>query len=184
VLLVGVEAGIVAGVALSLLMFLWRTSRPHIAIVGQVPGTEHFRNVERHKVITHPELLTIRIDESLYFANARFLEDTIYDQVAARPEIKQVVLMCSAVNLIDASALESLEAIAHRLSIAGVGFHLSEVKGPVMDALRRSDFFKHFTGKVFLSQFEAVRDLTALDQNSGSEAWERGVGPAHPAVAK
>jgi SulP family sulfate permease len=184
VLLVGVEAGIVAGVALSLLMFLWRTSRPHIAIVGQVPGTEHFRNVERHKVITHPELLTIRIDESLYFANARFLEDTIYDQVAARPEIKQVVLMCSAVNLIDASALESLEAIAHRLSIAGVEFHLSEVKGPVMDALRRSDFFKHFTGKVFLSQFEAVRDLTALDQNSGSEAWERGVGPAHPAVAK
>lgn len=76
VLLVGVEAGIVAGVALSLLMFLWRTSRPHMAIVGQIPGTEHFRNVKRHKVITHPELLTIRVDESLYFANARFLKIT------------------------------------------------------------------------------------------------------------
>ncbi|HSK41876.1 MAG TPA: sulfate permease, partial [Arenibaculum sp.] len=128
VLLVGVEAGILAGVALSLALFFWRTSRPHVAIVGQVPGSQHFRNVERHEVITHPELLSIRVDESLYFANARFLEDTVYDLVAARPEVRHVVLMCPAVNLIDASALESLEAIAHRLHAAGVGFHLSEVK--------------------------------------------------------
>ena len=73
--------------------------------------------------------------------------------------------MCPAVNLIDASALESLEAIADRLRAAGVGFHLSEVKGPVMDALKRSDFFEHFHGQVFLSQFEAVRALA-----SGTEA--------------
>lgn len=161
VLLVGVEAGIVSGVGLSLLLFLYRTSKPHVAVVGQVPGTEHFRNVKRHDVLTQPELLSIRIDESLYFANARFLEDTIYDAVATRPELRHVVLMCPAVNLIDASALESLEAVAHRLEAAGVGFHLSEVKGPVMDALRRSDFFKHFKGQVFLSQHEAVRALTA-----------------------
>jgi SulP family sulfate permease len=161
VLLVGVEAGIVAGVALSLLLFLWRTSTPHIAIVGQVPGTEHFRNVERHAVITAPELLSIRVDESLYFANARFLEDRILAEVAARPALRHVVLMCSAVNMIDASALESLEAIADRLRSAGVGFHMSEVKGPVMDALRRSDFFAHFKGRVFLSQHEAFAALTA-----------------------
>jgi SulP family sulfate permease len=172
VLLVGVEAGILAGVALSLLMFLWRTSRPHVAIVGQVPGTEHFRNVQRHKVLTQPELLTVRVDESLYFANTRVLEDTIYDQIAARPEVQHVILMCSAVNQIDASALESLEAIAHRLNLAGVEFHLSEVKGPVMDALRRSDFFAHFKGKVFLSQFEAVRDLAPSERHSRGEALE------------
>ncbi len=159
VLFVGVEAGILAGVGLSLALFLYRTSKPHVAIVGQVPGTEHFRNVNRHDVVTQPELLSIRVDESLYFANARFLEDTIYDAVATRPELKHVVLMCPAVNLIDASALESLEAIAHRLEAAGVGFHLSEVKGPVTDALKRSDFFSHFKGKVFLSQHEAVRAL-------------------------
>jgi SulP family sulfate permease len=162
VLLVGVEAGIVAGVALSLLLFLWRTSTPHIAIVGQVPGSEHFRNVERHAVITAPDLLTIRVDESLYFANARFLEDRILAEVAARPELRNVVLMCSAVNMIDASALESLEAIADRLASAGVGFHLSEVKGPVTDALRRSDFLAHFKGQVFLSQYDAFRALAAL----------------------
>jgi len=159
VLFVGVEIGILAGVGLSLALFLCRTSRPHVAIVGKVPGTEHFRNVDRHEVVTQPEILSIRIDESLYFANARFLEDTIYDAVATRPELKNVVLMCPAVNLIDASALESLEAIAHRLEAAGVGFHLSEIKGPVMDRLERSDFFSHFKGRVFLSQNEAVRAL-------------------------
>ncbi|NKE45321.1 sulfate permease [Roseomonas frigidaquae] len=159
VLFVGVEAGIIAGMALSLLLFLWRTSTPHIAIVGQVPGTEHFRNVDRHRVITNPALLSIRVDESLYFANARFLEDRVIAEVAARPGLRHVVLMCSAVNLIDASALESLEAIADRLRSAGIGFHLSEVKGPVMDALQRSDFFDHFKGQVFLSQHEACATL-------------------------
>lgn len=160
VLLVGVEAGITAGVSLSLLLFLWRTSRPHMAIVGQVPGTEHFRNVDRHQVITDPSILSIRVDESLYFANARALEDAIYDRVADQPILKNVILMCSAVNAIDASALESLEAIAHRLDSAKVGFHLSEVKGPVMDALKRSDFFDHFKGRVFLSQFAAVQAVS------------------------
>jgi SulP family sulfate permease len=159
VLLVGVEVGIVAGVALSFLLFLWRTSRPHLAVVGQVPGTEHFRNVARHQVVTDPSILSIRVDESLYFANARYLEDAIYDRVAAHPAVRHVVLMCSAVNTIDASALESLEAIAHRLDAAGVAFHLSEVKGPVMDALKRSDFFAHFKGQVFLSQFAAITAL-------------------------
>lgn len=159
VLGVGVESGILAGVGLSLVLFLWRTSTPHIAIVGQVPGSEHFRNVDRHPVLTTPGLLSMRVDESLYFANARFLEDRILAEVAARPQVCNVVLMCSAVNMIDASALESLETIADRLASAGVGFHLSEVKGPVMDALKRSDFFTHFGGQVFLSQYDAFRAL-------------------------
>jgi SulP family sulfate permease len=162
VLGVGVEPGIVTGVALSLVLFLWRTSRPHVAIVGLVPETEHFRNVDRHRVWVSDTVLSIRVDESLYFANARALEDRIYAEIAARPALRHVVLMCPAVNLIDASALESLEAIQHRLHDAGVAFHLSEVKGPVMDALRRSDFLDHLQavgGHIFLSQFEAIRTL-------------------------
>lgn len=161
VLLIGVETGILVGVSLSLLLFLWRTSQPHVAIVGLVPGTEHFRNVDRYDVLTHPSLLTLRIDESLYFANAGYLEDKIYEQVAAKPDVKHVILMCSAVNMIDASALESLSAISHRLNSSDVSFHLSEVKGPVMDSLQKSDFFEFFKGKVFLSQFDAVNTLTA-----------------------
>ncbi len=155
----GVELGIVAGVALSVALHLYRTSTPHVAIVGQVPGTEHFRNVDRHQVVTVPEVFSVRVDESLYFPNARFLEDLIADAVAGNPRIRHVVLMCPAVNLIDASALESLEAINARLRDAGVTLHLSEVKGPVMDRLRRSHFLADLTGQVFLTQFDALAEL-------------------------
>ncbi len=158
-LLAGVEFGISAGVGLSILVYLYRTSRPHMAVVGQVPGTEHYRNILRHKVITDPAILSIRVDESLYFANARFLEDRVYDIVAGKPDIHHVVLACPAINDIDMSALESLETINERLSGMGVKLHLSEVKGPVMDKLERIDFLKHLTGEVFLSQHDAVATL-------------------------
>jgi SulP family sulfate permease len=159
VLAVGVEAGIVAGVIVSVALFLWRTTRPHMAVVGQVPGSEHFRNIERHAVVQSETVLTIRIDESLYFANTRYLEQRIVTLVAACPKLTDVVLMCPAVNFIDASALESLEAIADRLKSAGIRLHLSEVKGPVTDRLEHSDFFEHLTGEVFLSQHDALRKL-------------------------
>jgi SulP family sulfate permease len=159
VLLVGVEAGILAGVALSVLLYLWRTSRPHMAVVGQIPGTEQFRNVLRHPVATSPTVLSVRVDESLYFANARALADRVYDLAACRPALRHVVLQCSAINFIDASALESLEGLCERLEAAGIAFHLSEVKGPVMDRLGRSHFLERLTGRVFLSQHQAMRAL-------------------------
>ncbi len=165
----GVEIGVTMGVALSVLIHLYRSSRPHMAVVGQVPGTEHYRNVLRHDVVTDDRILTLRVDESLYFANARYLEDRIYDMVAARPKLKHVILMCPAVNEIDMSALESLEAINERLKELGVRFHLSEVKGPVMDRLRRCDFFGHLNGKVFLSQHQAVRTLIAETEAAAAE---------------
>lgn len=171
VLLIGVEAGILIGVGLSLLLFLWRTSKPHIAVVGQIPGSEHFRNVERHAVIESREVLSIRIDESLYFPNARYLEERIAALAAQHPHIRHLVLMCSGVNLIDASALESLEAIAERLHAGGIQLHLSEVKGPVMDGLRRASFLEHFGGRVFLSQYEA---LAALDPATTRRPLEQG----------
>ena len=162
-LLFGVEPGVIAGVALSLALFLWRSSRPHAAIVGRVPGTEHFRNVKRHDVIIVPHLLTIRIDEALTYLNARWLEEFVLEQVADHPALKHLILMCSAVNAIDASALESLEAINHRLADGGIRLHLSEVKGPVMDALKNSPLLAELTGEVFLSQNDAFAKLV-LDQ--------------------
>lgn len=156
---VGIETGVLAGVILSIALFLYRTSRPHMAVVGLVPESQHFRNVLRHNVKTSPHILSLRVDESLYFANSRYLEDKIYDIAAQRPELRHVVLMCSAVNEIDASALESLEAINERLKELGVLFHLSEVKGPVMDQLKRTDFLNVLTGQVFLSQYSAIEAL-------------------------
>jgi len=164
-LVLGVELGVTAGVAISILIHLYKTSRPHMAIVGQISGTEHYRNVLRHDVITTPAVLSIRVDESLYFANTRFLEDRIYDEVAQNPEIKHVVLMCSAVNTMDMSALESLDSINERLEAGKVTFHFSEVKGPVMDQLKKTGFLDHLTGQVFMSQHLAQTTLCA--ENKG-----------------
>lgn len=158
-LVLGVETGISAGVALSLGLHLWRSSRPHVAVVGQVPGTEHFRNIDRHNVVTATDVLSIRIDESLYFPNARFLEDRLLAEIADNPGLRHIVLICNAVNVIDSSALETLEALNARLRDGGVTLHLSEVKGPVMDRLSRSHFLHELSGRVFLTQYDAMMAL-------------------------
>ncbi len=180
-LLAGVEPGVIAGVALSLALFLWRSSRPHAAIVGRVPETEHFRNIDRHQVFTDPRILTIRIDESLTYLNARWLEEFILEQVADHKDVRHVILMCSAVNAIDASALESIEAVNHRLDDAHIRLHFSEVKGPVMDRLKRSHFLDELSGQVFLSQNTAYTKLIEASNHheeaeNNKDLWkERGM---------
>lgn len=178
----GVEAGVSAGVGLSILLHLYKSSKPHIAEVGRVPGTEHFRNILRHDVITDPSVVTLRLDESLYFANARFLEDKIHNRVAADKNIRHVILQCSAINEIDLSALESLEMINERLREMGVQLHLSEVKGPVMDRLKEQHFLKDLTGQVFLSQYEATQKIALMaraqdDTGAQADPKDEGVTP-------
>jgi SulP family sulfate permease len=159
----GVEAGLVIGVSVSLALFLLHSSRPHIAEVGLVPGTEAFRNVLRHAVKVSPALISLRVDESLFFANSRALEDRVNNAVASNPHLKHVVLQCSAINSIDASALESLETIEKRLRDSGVTFHLSEVKGPVMDRLQGTEFLHELSGKVFLTHYQAIKELAPVE---------------------
>lgn len=151
----GVEVGVAAGVGISIILHLYKTSVPHVAEVGLVPGTQHFRNIHRYDVETDPALLTLRVDESLYFVNARFLEALVKHRVVDGGGVKNVILMFSAVNEVDFSALESLEAINERLKSLNVGFHLSEVKGPVMDRLSRSRLIDEMNGKIFMSQYDA-----------------------------
>lgn len=158
-LIEGIEPGLIAGVGLSIFLHLYKTSRPHVAVVGQIPGTGTFRNIERHNVITDPEILSLRVDESLYFPNARFLEDLINEKVSANAEIRHVILECPAVNEIDFSALESLESINQRLKDGGITLHLSEVKGPIMDRLERSHFLKKLTGGIHLRHYDAVASI-------------------------
>ncbi|RBP83536.1 sulfate permease [Marinomonas rhizomae] len=160
VMLEGMETGLIVGVILSILFFLWHTSHPHIAIVGRVPGTEHYRNVQRFEVETHSKVLTVRIDENLFFANARVLEEQLQNLVSQNKDIQHLVLMCTAINMIDASALQSLEKVVLRLADAGVKVHLSEVKGPVMDKLIGSILLASLSGKVFLTQHQAIKALT------------------------
>ncbi|WP_438273512.1 SulP family inorganic anion transporter [Zhongshania arctica] len=172
-LLLGVETGVACGVFASLALHLYKTSVPHMAVVGEVPGTEHYRNINRHKVITHNDILSLRIDESLYFANAGFIEDRVYELVDANPAIQHVILMCTAVNEIDLSALEVLESINQRLQDSGITLHLSEVKGPVMDVLDKTDFIKHLSGKVFLSHHLGIAKIReqGKEDHTASSDW-------------
>ncbi|MDP6589047.1 MAG: sulfate permease [Alphaproteobacteria bacterium] len=160
VLSLGVELGIMIGAALAIALYLWRTSRPHMAVVGRVGETEHFRNILRHEVKTLPHVLALRVDENLYFANSKFLEEHLFAAVADHRRIEHLVLICSAINFIDASALESLQNTVLALHEAGVTVHLAEVKGPVMDMLEKSDFLSHLgAGEIFLSTHEAIDKL-------------------------
>jgi SulP family sulfate permease len=160
-LIFGVEIGVSCGVLISLCLHLYRTSRPHIAEVGLVDGTEHFRNVARYKVTTLPDILSLRVDESLFFANASALEEKVLSEIFSRDEISHVVLVFSAVNEVDYSALEVLELLNNQLYEQGICLHLSEVKGPVLDKLRATEFLAHLSGYIYLTQFSAFKDIAS-----------------------
>ena len=169
-LIFGVETGVSAGVGVSLALFLYHTTRPHVAEVGLIAGSQHFRNIHRYDVITDPAILTLRFDQSLYFANVRFLEDMVLSRVTSDPMLRHVILMCSAINEMDMSALEGLESLNLRLKEMGILLHLSEVKGPVMDHLTRTQFLRHLSGQVFISQFDAFQALRHPDAHGFAQA--------------
>lgn len=157
----GIEIGILIGFTASIAFHLWRTSQPHIAEVGRVGDSEHFRNVKRHAVQTCDTVLAMRIDESLYFANARYLEEVLLNAIADRPNARSLLLIWSAVNHIDASALETLENLIQGWREAGLAVYLSEVKGPVMDQLDRAHFWETLPrDHVFLSTHDAMTTLS------------------------
>jgi SulP family sulfate permease len=144
VVLTGVETGLMTGIGISILFLIWRTANPHVAEVGRVPNTELYLDIDRyHEAETWPQLLLVRVDESLFFGNANVVQTYISNKVASRPEVSDVILICSAVNSIDASAIEMLEDLSDSLQEAGVTLHLAGLNGPVMDRLEES----HLAGK-------------------------------------
>ncbi len=157
VIVLGVEHGIVLGVMLSLAVIVWRGSRPHIAVVGRLPGTEHFRNIERHAVETVPGSLILRVDESLLFANAMQVRDRVDSLIASDPSIRRVLISCAGVNQIDTTGLEMLVALESDLQRQGVSLLLAEVKGPVMDRLAATAFGRTMAGRVYLSLHDAMK---------------------------
>jgi len=159
VLALGVEAGVVVGVALSMGALIWRASRPHIAVLGRIPGTEHFRNIERYSAETAPGLLMLRVDAGLFFGNVEAVNERIEDELAAHPDTRNLVLVLSAVNAIDTSALFGLGELNASLRQRGVLLHLAEVKGPVMDRLKQSTLLQALNGRLFLSAAMAWDEL-------------------------
>jgi SulP family sulfate permease len=161
VLVLGVEEGVLMGVVLSFASLIWRSSNPHIAIVGRLPGTEHFRNQARYTVETLPHVLMLRIDSDLVFNNTDGVVDRIERELLARPDIRHLVLVLSAVNMVDTTALLALNELNKNLRDQKRCLHLCEVKGPVMDRLKRSKLLgTDLTGQVFLSAAQAYEHLS------------------------
>lgn len=160
VLVRGVEVGIAIGIALSLATLIWRASRPHIAVLGRIADTEHFRNVDRYTVETRPHLLMLRVDENLFFGNAEAVEDRIDEELNHRAGVRHLLLVMSSVSYIDATALEMLERLNRRLKEKGIALHLAEVKGPVLDSLGSTDrLISELGGTVYLSTWTAYDTL-------------------------
>jgi sulfate permease, SulP family len=160
VIIFGIEEGISLGILLTVASHLRKSSQPHIAVVGRIPGTEHFRNIKRHQVETWRHLLMLRIDESITFTNINFIEEFLSDQIQKEPDVKHVVLIFTSVSDIDSTALEALESINHTLQGQGKTLNIAEAKGPVMDKLEKTDFIEQLKpGKVFFRNMDAVNEL-------------------------
>ena len=155
VIFLGVEEGILLGVALSLAVLVWRSSHPHMAIVGRVPGTEHFRNIDRHQVETLPGLVALRVDESLYFANAQIIEEKIESLIQSNADTRTVLLILSAVNQLDSTALAMLTDVQKNLAARHITLQFAEIKGPVLDRLRSTPLGETMRDQIFLSTHEA-----------------------------
>ncbi len=155
VLLLGLERGIALGILLSLAALLLRASAPHIAVIGRIPDSEHFRNVERHGVDTIPGVLLLRIDESLFFGNLAAVESRLALELEKAPTTHDVVLIMSAVNRVDTTAMEVLTDLNRELFSRGIRLHLAEVKGPVQDRLSNSPLWSALSGQVFLAVNDA-----------------------------
>jgi len=139
---------------------LRKTSQPHIAVVGRIPGTEHYRNIKRHRVETWPHLLLLRVDESITFANINYIEEFIKSELKQLPDTKHIVLIFTSISDIDTTALEVLENLNHTLQASKMTLHISEAKGPVLDKLEKTDFLSQLEpGKVFFHTEDAVREL-------------------------
>ncbi|MCL6230996.1 SulP family inorganic anion transporter [Acinetobacter amyesii] len=159
VVCIDISTGLIIGIISTFILLLWRISRPHIAVIGLVEGTQHFRNVQRHHVYTAPHILSLRIDENISFLNANTLKGFLINEVSENIDLEHVVINCSSVSSIDLSALEMLEDLNAELSKLDIRLHFSEVKGPVMDKLQHSKLLTHLSGQIFLTHYQAVTEL-------------------------
>lgn len=160
VLFLGIEEGIALGVVVTIIAYLQRASLPHIAVTGQVAGSEQFRNVERHSVTTWPNLLLVRIDENITFANITYITDFISSQADSKPELEHIVLQFGSVSYVDITAFEALCSFIEGLDKRNITVNLADVKGPVMDKFNKMELDHHLMkGHVFFHTIDAIKAL-------------------------
>jgi SulP family sulfate permease len=159
VLALGIEEGIMLGIFLTFISHVRKSSRPHIAVVGRIPNTKHYRNIKRHKVETWENLLLLRIDENITFTNVNFIEEFIESELRNAPNVKHIVLIFTSVSDIDMTAIEALEQLNHSLKSIGITLNFAEVKGFLLDKLQKSELFSHLNGQMFFDAEDAITKL-------------------------
>jgi len=156
-----IAAALAIGVVGSIALLLQCTARPHVARIGRVPGTHHYRNVERFAVECQPEVVGLRIDESLVFTNARGLTDVVMAYVREHREKvgepRRVLLLMGPVNHIDVSGLTALQELHAALAAEGLRLEFSEVKGPVLDRLKAVGWLERYDASLYLSHHEGIQ---------------------------
>ncbi|WP_201588278.1 SulP family inorganic anion transporter [Psychrobacter jeotgali] len=159
VLVFGLNTGLVIGLMVSFASLILQSSNPHVAIVGQLANTGHFRNINRHDVVTFSNLLMLRIDESLFFGNSESVHRRILKATEEYPEANEIILIMAAVNHIDLTAQEMLRTLNQELIRQDKYLHFSFIKGPVMDIIGDTPLITELSGRIYLSTIEAVDEL-------------------------
>ena len=177
-LLLGIEAGIALGAALSIAMFIRKSADPHIAELGRVRGSSAYRNVARYETERDPVVAIIRVDAPLFFANAQAVADSILKLAAERAALKAVVLDGSAVIDMDADGAHAIEELDRRLGDAGVVMQLATVRGPVRDVLERSGGWAELSRRSHPDIPTALRALGITTQSALLN------GPAEPTLTQ
>lgn len=139
----GIEEGILIGVVLSLAIVVYRSSYPHIAVLGRIPNTDQYRNVARfHDLVEREDVLIIRLDAQMYFANVQAFREFVNAEKARKGEkLRLILLDAAAINAMDSSATHALEEMVRDLRKEGIDFYMSGAKGPVRDTISKSHLF-------------------------------------------
>lgn len=136
-LFIGIEEGILLGVALSVLMLVYRSARPHHTVMGRLPGTSVYRNINRYETDKDDGVLVFRFDAPLHFANAEYFREQVYELILNHPQTELLILDFNGVNDIDATGLDELLEVTEHLNEKGVDVRMAQVKGPVRDLITK-----------------------------------------------
>jgi len=171
-LIFGIEKGIGIGVILSLVMVVFKTTKPHVAVLVKVPGTHFYRNIERFNTLVPSErMLIFRFDAQIYFANTNFFKETLEELVLAKKDKLEIIILDGeSINSIDSSGIHMLHEVISFYKSMNIEIAFTGIKGPVRDALEKSGIMKKISyDQCFMSIQEAVDAFETKSQNSEIE---------------
>ena len=177
-LVLGVQQGVFIGILLSIIMIIQKTSKPHFAILGSLPGTRSFRNVQRYpNASTMNHVLIMRYDQDIYFGNAEHFYDTVTDQIRLHPLAHTFILNASAIGNIDSTGISQLNLLLEFFDRNKIRLLMTHVRGPVRDKFTETNLFKrigqehiYLTINDALSSLESTNEQSALSRSYANQS--------------